>query len=55
MRKSHYERQIIYTNNISKFEVEIKNLFYAGEKKQNMWWVEFEGQLNSEFRSHMNQ
>ena len=39
--KNHYEGQGIYSNDIYEADTDLKNLFYAGEKKPHMWWIEF--------------
>ena len=31
----------------------LKNLFYAGEKKPHMWWIEFERRLNIPFQTYV--
>ena len=51
--RTHYEGQRIYAKNISKYELELKNLFYAGEKNSHMWWVEFEQQLNLVLKTYV--
>ena len=49
--KTHYEVQGININHISKAEVDLKNLFYAGENNPHVWWVEFERKRNFSFRT----
>ena len=50
--KNQYEGQVIYANDISKAETDLKNLFCAVKKKPHMWWIEFERRLNRPFLKH---
>jgi hypothetical protein len=47
--RGHYEGIGIHALDITKAEVILTSLFYAGEKKPHMWWEEFEKQLTSAF------
>ena len=49
--KLHYEGQGIYSNDITRAENDLNTLFYAGERKPHMWWVEFERRLNLAFQT----
>ena len=39
--KSQYEVMGVYSNYITKADLELKTLTYTGENKLTMWWVEF--------------
>ena len=49
--QNHYKGQRIYANDISKVDSDLKNLFYSGEKKPHMRWIEFERRLNLSFQT----
>ena len=51
--KNHYKGQDIYTNNISKANADLKNLFYGGEKKPHIWSIKFECRLNLAFQTYV--
>ena len=51
--KTHYEVQGIYANDIYQADTDLKNLFYSGEKKLHMWWIEFERRLNLAFQTYV--
>ena len=51
--KNHYEGQGIYANNISKSDSDLTNLFYGGEKKPHMWWIDFERRFNLTFQTYI--
>ena len=39
--KSHYDGMGVYSNDITKSDLDLKTLTYTGEKKPTRWWVEF--------------
>ena len=43
----------VYSNNITKGELDLKNLNYMGEKKLTMWWVEFERILSLAYQTYV--
>ena len=43
----------VYSNNITKDELDLKNLNYTGEKKLTMWWVEFERRLRLAYQTYV--
>ena len=51
--QKYYEGQGIYANDNSKSDTDLKNLFYAGEKKPHIWWVEYEGRLNLALQTYI--
>ena len=51
--KLHYEGEGIYAHEIVQAEDDLNNLFYAGEKKPHMWWLEFERRLNLAFQTYV--
>ena len=51
--KLHYEGEGIYAHDIVQAEDDLSNLFYAGEKKPHMWWLEFERRLNLAFQTYV--
>ena len=44
--KSYYEGMGVYTNDITKADLDLKTLSYKGEKKPTIWWVAFERRLS---------
>ena len=51
--KLHYEGRGIYATDITKAEKILDTLFYQGEKKPHMWWLEFERRLNMAFATYV--
>ena len=51
--KMHYEGQGIYATDITKAESTLSNMYYQGEKKPHMWWLEFERRLNLAFATYV--
>ena len=51
--KRHYEGQGIYAIDIQQAERDLETLYYAGEKKPTMWWLEFERRLNLAFNTYV--
>ena len=49
--KRHFEGQGIYAIDIQQAERDLETLYYGGEKKPTMWWLEFERRLNSAFNT----
>ena len=43
--KSHYERIGIYSNDITKADLDFRTITCTGGKKHTMWWIEFERRL----------
>ena len=39
--KSHYEDIGVYSNDIIKAKLDLRNITNTGEKKPTMWWIEF--------------
>ena len=39
--KSHYEGIGVYSNDITKADLDLRTITYTGEKKPTMWWIEF--------------
>ena len=37
--KSHYEGIGVYSNDITKADLDLRNITYTGEKKPTMWWI----------------
>ena len=51
--KRHYEGQGIYATDITKAESTLSNMYYQGENKPHMWWLEFERRLNLAFATYV--
>ena len=51
--KSHYEGMGVYSNDIAKAELDLKNLTCTGENKPTMWWVEFERRLSLAYQTYV--
>jgi hypothetical protein len=51
--KVHYEGQGLYSNDIMTAEKDINTMYYLGEKKPTMWWLEFERRLNNAFNVYV--
>ena len=51
--KLHYEGQGLYSNDIMTAEKDLNTMYYLGEKKPTMWWLEFERRLNNAFNVYV--
>ena len=43
--KYHYEEIGVYSNDITKSDLEFKTITYTEEKKPKIWWIDFERRL----------
>ena len=43
----------VYSNNITKADIDMKNLTYTVEKKPSMWWIEFERILSLSYQTYV--
>ena len=51
--KIHYEGQGLYSKDVMQAEKDLNTMYYLGEKKPTMWWLEFEKRLNNAFNVYV--
>ena len=51
--KYHYEGIVVYSNDITKSDLDFRTINYTGEKKPIMWWIEFERRLCLAYQTYV--
>ena len=51
--KSRYEVIGLYSNDITKADLDLRTITYTGEKKPTMWWVDFEKRLCLTYQTYV--